>query len=98
MDNCNDNGKCVDGKCECNKNYIGADCSVKKEGLKGKFTLGPWEWWHFKGDKGVIYEIHKSKGKNNNPVEMYTRENELPSTFFFDSHYVGTEYYSIVKG
>ena len=30
-DNCNNRGRCVDGKCRCYKGYVSSDCSIDKE-------------------------------------------------------------------
>ena len=29
MNNCNNNGKCNEGICECNKGWIGIDCAIR---------------------------------------------------------------------
>ena len=72
MNDCNGHGSCVEAKCICDKNYVSADCSIQLEKLQSTFELPPRDWRHFKGDKGVIYEISKTLEKNDNPVEMYT--------------------------
>lgn len=34
LNNCNNNGNCIEGKCFCISNFIGKDCSYKAEELE----------------------------------------------------------------
>ena len=89
MNNCTNNGKCYQGKCICNPDYYGADCSITFENLGSKsFTLNATSWRFFSIGEG---ENIKLKIEATNNTLVYTRRGGIPSQSFYNSYSHGAK-------
>ncbi|CDW71101.1 serine carboxypeptidase [Stylonychia lemnae] len=64
MNQCNGNGQCsaIDGKCQCNQGFKGADCQVQaemmKDGYQKRFQFNGTQWAYFVFDSNLQENQH----------------------------------------
>jgi len=99
LNNCNPpNGVCVSaGQCQCNSNFIGADCSKNLTTVSvntrysGTVRMNEWKYYQISITAGNSLVFVVNETSQSGDVDLYIKFNGVPSQFDYFARDIGTE-------